>query len=570
MGSKFDPVIMLPALAAIVSMLIVSMSDKHVLPQTSSTFTLQAVHGYGVTDANDRGFLTKAEYELSLFKTEHMSPVAAVKYNKGCYGGDLLTPMTVSFTDTAPITSGASQYEHFNELNKLQREHGGNSPASICRCIDDYAGRAFTMASATMLDAVNDGFVAANSGTLTGMLLWEKTEFAYRKAHSLNPSRVRTTAEQTNYDEYFRTTQKAETFPGNYPHVVATAEYVHLNEIVEWCEQTAMPQYAVKFESVLYSRALLLVGLALVFAGLDIFGCRIKTCVATTDDTKGSYHVWAFLVEVLPVIWYGYLWWDQQWYGDIQDTLTDIASKTSFLTMLITLMVGSAVLLIFGVGVWTSLTYKDNERSSGAVILQRIITDVPMIVGLAVIGVALKLQNAEHDERILLGTLVVLTTAGLIQHLSFLVKIMYEGICKQLSDEVLLKLQAPKCTTEGTSKSEQEHLSRTREILQYFGWTRLVGFFIVLLFVVVSLTMSSSVAAINPLNAFTQNQYYFFAFAFVVAWTGLDFIYEILPFTSNEDGNYSEDSIEKMRKVSVLLYITFVMISQYTMESGEF
>ena len=270
------------------------------------------------------------------------------------------------------------------------------------------------------------------------------------------------------------------------------------------------------------------------------------------------------------MIFYGYLWWDQQWYGDIQDTLTDVASKTSFLTMLITLMVGSAVLLIFGVGVWTSITYKDNERSSGAVILQRIITDVPMIVGLAVIGVALKLQNAEHDERILLGTLVVLTTAGLIQHLSFLVKIMYEGICKQLSDEVLLKLQAPKCTTEGTSKSEQEHLSRTREILQYFGWTRLVGFFIVLLFVVVSLTMSSSVAAINPLNAFTQNQYYFFAFAFVVAWTGLDFIYEILPFTSNEDGNYSEDSIEKMRKVSVLLYITFVMISQYTMESGEF
>ena len=570
MGSKFDPVIMLPALAAIVSMLIVSMSDSHVLPQTSSTFTLQAVHGYGVTDANDRGFLTKAEYELSLFKTEHMSPVAAVKYNKGCYGGDLLTPMTVSFTDTTTITTGASQYDHFNELNKLQRAHGGNSPASICRCIDDYAGRAFTMATPAMLDAVNDGFVAAHASTTAGtQLKWEEIEFAYQKANGATPA-ARTDDEQNNYNAYFRTTQKAETFPGNYPHVVATAEYVHLNEIVEWCEQTAMPQYAVKFESVLYSRALLLVGLALVFAGLDIFGCRIKTCVATTDDAKGSYHVWAFLIEVLPVIFYGYLWWDQQWYGDIQDTLTDVASKTSFLTMLITLMVGSAVLLIFGVGVWTSITYKDHERSSGAVILQRIITDVPMIVGLAVISVAFKLQNAEHDERILLGTLVVLTTAGLIQHLSFLVKIMYEGICKQLSDEVLLKLQAPKCTTEGTSKSEQEHLSRTREILQYFGWTRLVGFFIVLLFVVVSLTMSSSVAAINPLNAFTQNQYYFFAFAFVVAWTGLDFIYEILPFTSNEDGNYSEDSIEKMRKVSVLLYITFVMISQYTMESGEF
>ena len=116
-------------------MAIVSMSDRHVLPQTSSTFTLQAVHGYRVTDASNRDFLTRKEYELSDFHTKHnMSPVAAVKYNKGCYGGDILAVVAVTFT--ASSDTGVGQYTHFNELNKLQRENGRNNPASVCRCIN--------------------------------------------------------------------------------------------------------------------------------------------------------------------------------------------------------------------------------------------------------------------------------------------------------------------------------------------------------------------------------------------------------------------------------------------------
>ena len=137
-----------------------------------------------------------------------------------------------------------------------------------------------------------------------------------------------------------------------------------------------------------------------------------------------------------------------------------------------------------------------------------------------------------------------------------------------LSNEMIVALQS--ADHETVAGEGKEHLDKTRQIMQYFGWTRLYGFGVVLLLVLVTVTMSSSVVATNPIQSFTQNQYYYFAFAFIVAWTGLDFIYEILPFTSNSVEDYSEQTVDRMRKLSVLFYVVFVMISQYTLEAGEF
>lgn len=55
----------------------------------------------------------------------------------------------------------------------------------------------------------------------------------------------------------------------------------------------------------------------------------------------------------------------------------------------------------------------------------------------------------------------------------------------------------------------------------------------------------------------------------MTALAGLDFAYEILPFTQEVDQNDGTAAIERMRKLAVLLYIVFTMISQYTVESQE-
>ena len=279
-----------------------------------------------------------------------------------------------------------------------------------------------------------------------------------------------------------------------------------------------------------------------------------------------------FIFEVLPVWFLAGSFLYYQFTGHIKDSAADDqTNNTTYLMVVIYILifVAASVLLIISI----SNVFADKKQASKVPqkMTQRIYTDVPMIAGLALVGVALKLQNAEHDEVILLTTLVVLVSAGLVQHLSNLVRIMYEKVCGLLSNEVISALQSADHATDTTAETTQtEHLNKTRRIMQYFGWTRLYGFGVVLLLVLVTVTMSSSVVATNPIQAFTQNQYYYFAFAFVVAWTGLDFIYEILPFTSNSVEDYSEQTVDRMRKLSVVFYVVFVLISQYTLEAGEF
>ena len=128
--------------------------------------------------------------------------------------------------------------------------------------------------------------------------------------------------------------------------------------------------------------------------------------------------------------------------------------------------------------------------------------------------------------------------------------------------EVLQELQG---AGESELSAKMHHVTKTRHILQYFGWTRVYGFAVVIIFAVMSLTLSSTSASThNPLSIYTQNQYLYFVFLFVTALTGLDFFYEVLPFVTEADTEYGVVAADRLRKFSVLAYIIFVMISQYT------
>ena len=224
------------------------------------------------------------------------------------------------------------------------------------------------------------------------------------------------------------------------------------------------------------------------------------------------------------------------------------------------IFVGSAITLVLAF----VFVRKEDKISH---VLERIYHDLPMIVGLSLLGVGLKLQNAEHDETILITTLFLLVGAGLQQHLSSVVKTLYDRICCGLSDDVIRQLQTGKKNEE--LKAEDENLKTTRHILQYFGWTRLYAFFVVVLFAVFSYTISSSVNTFNPLATYTQNQYFYFMFIFVTALAGLDFAYEILPFTQEDDEKDGMVAMERLRKIAVLVYIIFTLLSQVAIERQE-
>lgn len=576
MSRAIDPVLMVPALLAVGSLVLVTVSDRHILPQTSSTFSLQAVKSLQWSKADEKIFDSKAEYEASsLYKTGKLQAVTASKFTRGCYGSMGLTKFDTELEDAvvSGTPDGKREWDYFHTLNRLQNGAGGNNLASVCRCIDEYSERAFKI-SASTVGLAHTGSIAYATTLTAGA---EKmvsdqlvADMAWRKDNTAPTLRTGDTL--TAYNTYFAKGKPNETFAGNYMYEMPTTQYTHLTEIVEWCDQTALPQYTLEFQSVIYSKAMLIVGLALVFAGLDVFGTRSLEHGSDKTATN-AFAPLLFLFEVIPVAGFTFVFFRKQWTGHIQDDGDAASSKNlTFLVIVIMMLCMASALLLVGVSLYYIFANDVKKRTVTYKLTQRIYTDVPMIAGLALVGVALKLQNGEHDEVILLNTLLVLVSAGLVQHLSSLVKIMYERLCGLLSNQVLDELQgaSPVMESDENKESHDTQLDNTRRILQYFGWTRLYGFGVVVLFVAVTVTMSSSVTPTNPINSFTQNQYYYFAFAFIMAWTGLDFIYEILPFTSNKPDSYSEASVDKMRKISVLLYILFVMISQYTLESGEF
>jgi len=345
--------------------------------------------------------------------------------------------------------------------------------------------------------------------------------------------------------------------PANFKYDLTTeAQFKTLNEIGSWCDKTAAPQYTLQFASVINSKLLMLVGLSFMFLGLDITGQRNRT-------GQSEHSILTLIIDILPLLFFSWSFLNFQWTNHIQYTDEGGGKNDgSYLMVLICLMifVGSAITLVLAF----VFVRKEDKISH---VLERIYHDLPMIVGLSLLGVGLKLQNAEHDETILITTLFLLVGAGLLQHLSSVVKTLYDRICCGLSDDVISQLQAGKKNDD--LKLEDDNLKTTRHILQYFGWTRLYAFFVVVLFAVFSYTISSSVNTFNPLATYTQNQYFYFLFIFVTALAGLDFAYEILPFTQEDDGSDGTAAIERLRKIAVLVYIIFTLLSQIAIENQE-
>ena len=260
MGSRpYDTVLLIPAIVATISLSIVYMSDRHILPQTSSTFSMKAVRSYKQADTDDAIFDTKTAFEEHKFyKTGGMQAVTATKYTRGCYGNVAFAAFESNLEDA--VASGAAdgdrEWDYYNTLNTYQRTSGGNNRASVCRCIDEYANRAFNItqqnvanawlgsklaetAAATEVTAAaadparlalatEAKFVATTNKAEMG---WRTAYWAAAVAGTAEPA-ARADAVLTAY-ENFKTGKTYETVPGNYMYNMPTTEYTHLTEIVE-------------------------------------------------------------------------------------------------------------------------------------------------------------------------------------------------------------------------------------------------------------------------------------------------------------------------------------------------
>jgi len=526
----------IPVVAGIVVLILAALvvnQTTHTLPQSSITYTVRPTHDLAKLHSisSDNMFKSMEYFEATRLHTaSKMQAFGALKYTLGCYGR--AEPVLDVDVDKAWVDLSMRQYKQASDYS-----------ISVCTCVDEHVRHVF-----------------GNTLFLGQTLAMRVNNVLYSVGASNN------VIHSANETDIFSLMQSM--LGGTPPHsrmdanmqvrLTDDAQFERLVDIRDWCVQTAAPVYTINVAYVWNSRLLLLLGISFILVGLDLFS--VRRLLPGHQNTLQWSFVW--LIDMVPLAIFLVLFFIK-----LRDThLLKDKSRPSFLAVFIFLIIVTTLFVLVVFSLWANFYRRGKGLYNG--IWERIFVDVPMLVGLSIVGVALKLQNDEHDELVLFGTFVILLAGGLLQHISNLVKVVYDIVCARFNAPLLTALNTGAVYVVDTTDSGK--LEHTRLVLQHFGWTRVYGFFAVLLCGLLSFTMSAtSSLSLNPLQFITQNQYVYFVLAYVVALTGLDLFYEAIPFVTEKDTRYGEEAADRLRKLFVCLYLTFLLFSQYFVESSE-
>jgi len=505
------------AMAVLLVAILLSSQTTHLLPQTSTTFSMQRVNDLTefIDNYDAEDLDTLANYQMSSFKRlKNLHPAGSHKFSVGCYG------------PTMPqLDLTTSWWELQHQLSIQQMIAGTESSISVCRCIDEHVEIAF--GSTTFQSVLEGAFVPK---TLTALA-----------------------------SDYVNKTGGVLRMSGNVPFLLSTqAEFDQLTEIRQWCAKAAAPVYTMHQGGVYNSRLILFIGLSFVFVALDVLEVR-RFC---SDSGGNSAMNFMWVLDLIPfIVSVGVL---IRWQYDT--SLHKDNETPSFLMTFLYALIGFCSIVVVLFSFWVNVYHKRKKKFHQ--LWERIFVDVPMIIGLALIGCALKLQNDEHDEVVLLTTTFVLLAGGLVQHISNLVKEVYDIVCMRFDNDLLHALQSGNPWVHTNTDAAQ--LDKTRYIMQHFGWTRVYAFLVVLFAAIASWTLSSTTSSnYNPLQFFTQNQYVYFVVAYVIALAGLDMFFEAIPFVTEQDIMYGEVAANRLRKIIICVYIIFLLGTQFSLEQSE-
>ena len=98
--------------------------------------------------------------------------------------------------------------------------------------------------------------------------------------------------------------------------------------------------------------------------------------------------------------------------------------------------------------------------------------------------------------------------------------------------------------------------TQVRPILQFFGYTRLYIFIVIVLGVVVLAFIAKDTSSVYTLHSMLDGQFLYFLFAFLVCTVGFDLLYEVLPFM------FEDNNTESTRVQVFLAYVVFFCVNQ--------
>jgi len=98
--------------------------------------------------------------------------------------------------------------------------------------------------------------------------------------------------------------------------------------------------------------------------------------------------------------------------------------------------------------------------------------------------------------------------------------------------------------------------SNVRPVLQYFGYSRLYIFLIVLIATFVFIFVAKDTTHLHTLHTMLDGQLLYFTIAFLICNVGFDILYELLPFM------FENCCTDNVRVFVILLYVIFFNSNQ--------
>ena len=504
-----------------------------------------------------------------------LTDVQVVKYALGCYGrrdlgGDEQILTKTSGDKTYDKWRTASDPVKYSMLNQWQYEtNKEEGTMNVCSCIDRMYKEALSDDALTEIAAVHTTKRAATTTT----------------AYVETMPEIKDKAEELYWANSFVDT--ATLTAGKYylnAHFKDDAAKFKLfkQEITDVCISSAMPVQAIAYEETVPASLFLFAGhILLVVSVLQAYYffvlCRTSSAPSSVSIVMGlKILLWAtvlftvcwgvfntyktFTTEEPTVLTYRSPLWNH-WRGSPVSLLSIGGLFVFFfITIILEWLLRGAQNSCHhesGQDQLTSAMKSYIWRGSIAEeIIQHVAVDLQLILGFSLCAVGVLAQSDVCSTHSLVGGALIIFVLGLLQHTSNVIKAIYNRVCSRMDKQLVIDLSTSPPNKVPNSIAVDTLETHVRPVLQYFGWTRMWLFLIVVAGTVAFLTVARVSNYPLSLHNMLDGQFLYFAFVFLISSVGFDIFYEIMPFM------FEHMHTESLRCYVVLLYVIYFNLNQ--------
>jgi hypothetical protein len=503
-----------------------------------------------------------------------LTDVQVVKYALGCYGrrdlgGDEQILTKTSGDNTYDKWSTASDPVKYSMLNQWQYETNKmEGTMNVCSCIDRMYKEALSEDALTAIATAHTTKKGSASLAYADEMpvIADKSEELYW-ANSLSTTATLTVGKYYLNAHFKDDTNKFKLFK---------------QEITDVCISSAMPVQAIAYEETVPASLFLFAGhILLVVSVLQAYYffvlCRTSSSPSSVSIVMGlKILLWAtvlftvcwgvfntyktFTTEEPTTLTYRSPMWNH-WRGSPVSLLSIGGLFVFFfITIILEWLLRGAQNSCHhesGQDQLTSAMKSYIWRGSIAEeIIQHVAVDLQLILGFSLCAVGVLAQSDVCSTHSLVGGALIIFVLGLLQHTSNVIKAIYNRVCSRMDKQLVIDLSTSPPNKEPNSIAVDTLETHVRPVLQYFGWTRMWLFLIVVAGTIAFLTVARVSNYPLSLHNMLDGQFLYFAFVFLISSVGFDIFYEIMPFM------FEHMHTESLRCYVVLLYVIYFNLNQ--------